>query len=125
LVGKARRQAKYGADLIKICATGGVLSKGDSVGGQQLCAEELSAIVVEAHRLDMKVAAHAHGTEGIKAALIAGVDTIEHASLIDDEGIKIAKAKGAVSRWIFIMMTIFWPKGPRLESCRNPLRKNV
>ncbi len=95
LVAKVRRQAKYGADLIKICATGGVLSKGDSVGGQQLDPEEFAAIVTAAHRLGMKVAAHAHGTEGIKAALIAGVDTIEHASLIDDEGIKIAKAKGA------------------------------
>jgi imidazolonepropionase-like amidohydrolase len=95
LVSKVRREAKYGADLIKVCATGGVLSKGDSVGGQQLAPEEFTAIVTEAHRLDMKVAAHAHGAEGIKAALIAGVDTIEHASLIDDEGIKIAKAKGA------------------------------
>jgi imidazolonepropionase-like amidohydrolase len=95
LVAKVRRQAKYGADLIKICATGGVLSKGDSVGGQQLAPEEFAAIVTEAHRLDMKVAAHAHGTDGIRAALIAGVDTIEHASLIDDDGIKLAKQKGA------------------------------
>lgn len=94
-VHKVRWVKKYGADLVKVCATGGVLSKGDSVGAQQLTEEELKAIADEAHRLGMRVAAHAHGTDGIKAALRAGIDTIEHASLIDDEGIELARKKGA------------------------------
>jgi imidazolonepropionase-like amidohydrolase len=89
-----RENHKYGADLIKLCATGGVLSKGDSVGAQQMTYEEMKAAVDEAHMLGMKVAAHAHGTSGIKDALRAGVDTIEHASLADDESIRLAKAKG-------------------------------
>ncbi len=91
---KVRENIKYGADLIKFCATGGVLSKGDSVGGQQYTLEEMTAIVDEAHMHGRKVAAHAHGAEGIKTAIIAGVDSIEHASLIDDEGIRLAKQHG-------------------------------
>jgi len=93
---KVREVHKYGADLIKLCATGGVLSKGDSVGAQQLTYEEMKAAVDEAHMLGLKVAAHAHGTSGINDALRAGVDTIEHASLADDESFALAKAKGAV-----------------------------
>ncbi|QUD86414.1 Xaa-Pro dipeptidase [Phenylobacterium montanum] len=92
---KVRENHKYGADLIKLCATGGVLSKGDSVGAQQMTYEEMKAAVDEAHMLGMKVAAHAHGTSGIKDAIRAGVDTIEHASLADDEAMALAKAKGA------------------------------
>jgi imidazolonepropionase-like amidohydrolase len=92
---KVRQNAKYGVDVIKFMASGGVLSHGDSVGGQQLTQEEMDAIVSEAHMWGRKVAVHAHGTEAIKAALRAGADSIEHASLIDDEGIKLAKAKGA------------------------------
>ncbi|MEO8127131.1 MAG: amidohydrolase family protein, partial [Bryobacteraceae bacterium] len=91
---KVREIVKYGADLIKICASGGVLSKGDAVGAQQYTYEEMKAIVEEAHKLDRKVAAHAHGTESIKDAIRAGVDSIEHASLIDAEGIALAKQKG-------------------------------
>ena len=91
---KVREIVKYGADLIKICASGGVLSKGDSVGASQYTYEEMKAIVEEAHKLDRKVAAHAHGTESIKDAIRAGVDSIEHASLIDAEGIALAKQKG-------------------------------
>lgn len=91
---KVREVAKYGAGVVKICATGGVLSKGDSVGGQQLTLEEMKAIADEAHMLGLKVAAHAHGTSGIHDAILAGIDTIEHASLIDDEGIRLAKAHG-------------------------------
>ena len=91
---KVRQNAKYGADLIKFMATGGVLSHGDSVGGQQLSQEEMNAIVEEAHMWGRKVAVHAHGASGIKGAIIAGADSIEHASLIDDEGIKLAKAHG-------------------------------
>ena len=86
---------KYGAQVIKICATGGVFSHGDAPGAQQLTLEEMKAIVDEAHMADLKVAAHAHGAAGIKAAILAGVDTIEHVSLIDDEGIKLAVQKGA------------------------------
>jgi imidazolonepropionase-like amidohydrolase len=92
---KVREVIKYGADLIKICASGGVLSKGDQPGTEQYTLEEMQAIVEEAHRLGRKVAAHAHGTEAIKDALRAGVDSVEHASLIDDEGIALAKKHGA------------------------------
>jgi imidazolonepropionase-like amidohydrolase len=92
---KVREVHKYGADLIKLCATGGVLSAGDSVGAQQLTLAEMTAAVEEAHMLGLKVAAHAHGTSGIKDAIRAGVDTIEHASLADDEAMTLAKQKGA------------------------------
>ncbi len=81
---------KYGAEVIKICATGGVFSLGDSVGGQQLTFEEMKAIADEAHMLHLKVAAHAHGDEGIRTAILAGIDTIEHCSLASDETIKLA-----------------------------------
>lgn len=91
---KVREVIKFGADVIKVCATGGVLSKGTSVGAQQYTLEEMQAIVEEAHRRGRKVAAHAHGTEGIKAAIRAGVDSVEHASLIDDEGIRLARENG-------------------------------
>jgi imidazolonepropionase-like amidohydrolase len=89
---KVRWLHKYGAEVIKICATGGVFSLGDSVGGQQLSLEEMKAIADEAHMLDMKVAAHAHGDKGIRTAIDAGIDTIEHASLASDETIKAAIA---------------------------------
>ncbi|MFZ6743568.1 amidohydrolase family protein [Undibacterium sp. JH2W] len=91
---KVREMAKYGADLIKICATGGVLSKGDAAGAQQYTLEEMQAIVQEAHKLGRKVAAHAHGASGISDAIRAGVDSVEHSSLIDAEGIKLAKQHG-------------------------------
>ncbi|MDX1556370.1 MAG: amidohydrolase family protein [Xanthomonadales bacterium] len=93
---KVRENAKYGADVIKFCATGGVLSKGTSVGARQYTLEEMQAIVDEAHTHGMKVAAHAHGTEGILYAIRAGVDTIEHSSLIDEEGIELALENGTV-----------------------------
>ena len=85
-----RRNIKYGADLIKTCSTGGVLSKGTKVGTPQYTVEELTALIDEAHTRGLKVASHAHGAEGIINALIAGADTIEHASFIDDEGIRLA-----------------------------------
>ena len=91
---KVRENFKYGADLIKFMATGGVLSHGDSVGGQQLSQEEMDAIVTEAHLWGRKVAVHAHGADGIKAAIRAGADSIEHCSFIDDEGLRLAKQKG-------------------------------
>lgn len=84
-----RHQAKYGADVIKICATGGVMSVGDAVGVQQYAEDELAAVVEAAHMVERRVAAHAHGTEGIKAAVRAGVTSIEHGSLLDDEGIQL------------------------------------
>jgi len=88
---KVREVVKYGADLIKVCASGGVLSKGDLPGTPQYSLEELTAIAEEAHKLGRKVAAHAHGTQSIKDAIRAGIDSIEHSSLIDDEGITLAK----------------------------------
>lgn len=91
---KVREVIKYGADVIKVMASGGVLTKGDSPGAPQYTLEELRAIVDEAHKLGRRVAAHAHGTQSIKDAIVAGVDSVEHASLIDDNGIVLAKAHG-------------------------------
>ncbi|HTN14047.1 MAG TPA: amidohydrolase family protein [Sphingomonadaceae bacterium] len=99
---RVREMKKYGAEVIKICATGGVFSRGDTPGQQQLTLEEMKAIADEAHMGDLKVAAHAHGAEGIKVAIQAGIDTIEHASLIDDEGIRLAKEHGT-----WLVMDIF------------------
>lgn len=87
---KVRWLHKYGAEVIKICATGGVFSLGDSVGGQQLSLEEMKAIADEAHMLHLRVAAHAHGDEGIRTAILAGINTIEHCSLASDETLKLA-----------------------------------
>jgi imidazolonepropionase-like amidohydrolase len=89
-----RYQVKYGADVIKVCETGGVLSEGDAVGATQLTYEEIKAIVDEATKLDRRVAAHAHGTEGIKIAVRAGVTSIEHGSFLDDEGAKMMAERG-------------------------------
>ena len=89
-----REMAKYGADLVKFCASGGVTTVGNEPGTQQYTAEEMDALVDEAHRLGMKVAAHAHGAEAIKTAIRAGVDSVEHASLIDEEGLRLAKQRG-------------------------------
>jgi imidazolonepropionase-like amidohydrolase len=89
-----RYQSKYGADVIKTCATGGVLSEGDAVGVPQYSFDELKTMVDEAHTLERKVAAHAHGTEGIKIAVRAGVASIEHGSFLDDEGARLMKERG-------------------------------
>ena len=97
-----RQQRKYGAEVIKVCATGGVFSRNTLPGQQQMTLEELTAVAEEAHFWGLKVAAHAHGAEGIKAAIRAGIDTIEHASFIDDEGIRLAKDSGA-----YLSMDIF------------------
>jgi imidazolonepropionase-like amidohydrolase len=97
-----RAQVKYGVDVIKILATGGVLSKGDSPGAPQYTVEELKAAAEEAHMAGRKIAAHAHGAQGIKNAIIAGIDSIEHASLIDDEGIRLAKEHG-----VYLVMDIY------------------
>jgi len=111
---KVREQKKYGAEVIKICATGGVFSRGDEPGQQQLTAAELEAIADEAHMAGLKVAAHAHGATGIKAAIRAGIDTIEHASLIDDEGIALAKKAGT-----WLTMDIFNTDYTQSEGAKN------
>ena len=99
---KVRENRKYGADLIKYCATGGVMSKNTNLNNRQYTLEEMTAIVDEAHTLGMKVAAHAHGLEGIKMAIDAGVDSVEHSSLIDQETIRFAISKG-----VFLSMDIY------------------
>ena len=93
-VQQVRENVKYGADVIKIKATGGVLSKGTKVGAQEFSLEEMQAVVREAHRRGVTVAAHAHGTDGILDAIRAGVDSVEHASFISEEGIALAKKMG-------------------------------
>ena len=99
---KVRENRKFGADLIKFCATGGVMSKNTDVNAKQFTYEEMKAIVDEAHNHGMRVAAHAHGLDGIRTALKAGVDSIEHSSFIDEEAIQIAIENGA-----FLSMDIF------------------
>ena len=96
VVEAVRYQIKHGAQVIKTCATAGVLSMEGPVGAQQYTEEELKAMVDEAARHGVKVAAHAHGTDGIKAAIRAGVATIEHGSMLDDEAISMMKARGTV-----------------------------
>jgi imidazolonepropionase-like amidohydrolase len=91
---KVRENIKYGADVIKICATGGVLSKGDDPKASQYTLEEMKAIVADAHRLGRKVAAHAHGAQGAMWASAAGVDSIEHGHLMDDAAIATLKKNG-------------------------------
>ena len=91
---KVRENIKFGADLIKVCATGGVLSLGDNPQSSQYTLEEMKAIVADAHRLGRKVAAHAHGAEGIRWAAEAGVDSVEHGSYIDDAAIAAIKEHG-------------------------------
>ena len=99
---KVRENRKFGADLIKFCATGGVMSKNTDVNAKQFTYEEMKAIVDEAHNHGMRVAAHAHGLDGIRTALKAGVDSIEHSSFIDEEAIQMAIENGA-----FLSMDIF------------------
>jgi imidazolonepropionase-like amidohydrolase len=97
-----RNNVKFGADVIKVLAGGGVLSEEESVGGPQFSQEELNTLVEEARMWGRKVAAHAHGPEAIKRAITAGVASVEHASLIDDEGIRLAKEHGT-----FLVMDIY------------------
>lgn len=94
IVKEVRYQVKHGADVIKFCATGGVLSEGDAVGVQQYAAEEMKVLVDEAHLTGRRVAAHAHGNAGIKVAVAAGVDSIEHGSELDDEAIALFRKHG-------------------------------
>jgi imidazolonepropionase-like amidohydrolase len=94
VVEAVRYQIKHGAQVIKTCATAGVLSMEGPVGAQQYTSDEMKAMVDEASRHGVKVAAHAHGTEGIKTAVRAGVASIEHGSMLDDEAIALMKEKG-------------------------------
>ena len=96
---KVRENIKYGANTIKVCATGGVFSKGTKVGIQQLTEEEIRYAVEEAHMRGLVAAAHAHGTNGIKAAIRAGIDSIEHCSFLDDEAIELALKHGTYFSW--------------------------
>jgi imidazolonepropionase-like amidohydrolase len=89
-----RFEVKYGADVLKVCATGGVLSLSDEVDTPQLTQAEMDAIVDEAHRLRKKTAAHAHGAEGAKVAIRAGIDSIEHGSFLDEEALRLMKERG-------------------------------
>jgi len=97
-----RFQIKHGADVIKVCATGGVMSQGDAVGVPQLDPEELRAAVEVAHRAERRVAAHAHGNQGIREAIEAGVDSIEHGSILDPETVGMMKARGT-----FLVPTVY------------------
>lgn len=119
-----RRNVKYGVDVIKFCGTGGVFSKGDTPGAQQYTFEEMEALIDEAHMAGRKVAVHAHGAAGIKSAIRAGVDTVEHASLIDDEGLQLAKKAG-----IYLSMDIYnsdytQTEGPKRGELEEFLRKD-
>jgi imidazolonepropionase-like amidohydrolase len=113
---QVRRQRKYGAEVIKVCATGGVFSRNTEPGQQQLTESELRVIADEAHQWGIRVAAHAHGGDGIKAAVKAGIDTIEHASLVDDEGIKLAAAR---VRPVWFSMDIYNTEYTQAEGAKN------
>jgi imidazolonepropionase-like amidohydrolase len=113
---QVRRQRKYGAEVIKVCATGGVFSRNTEPGQQQLSESELRVIADEAHQWGLRVAAHAHGGDGIKAAIKAGIDTIEHASLVDDEGIKLAVAR---TRPVWFSMDIYNTEYTQAEGAKN------
>jgi imidazolonepropionase-like amidohydrolase len=107
-----RLNVKYGADVIKTCATGGVLSLTDDVDTPQMTQAELDALVDEAHALRRKTAAHAHGATGAKRAISAGIDSIEHGTFLDDEALNLMKARGTV--WIPTLAASWWI-GQQLE----------
>ncbi|MBJ7437683.1 MAG: amidohydrolase family protein [Sphingopyxis sp.] len=113
---QVRRQRKYGAEVIKVCATGGVFSRNTEPGQLQVPEAELKAIADEAHQWGLRVAAHAHGGAGIRAAIAAGIDTIEHASLVDDEGIRMALAR---KQPVWFAMDIFNTEYTQAEGAKN------
>jgi imidazolonepropionase-like amidohydrolase len=113
---QVRRQRKFGSEVIKVCATGGVFSRNTEPGQQQLHENELKAIVDEAQMWGLRVAAHAHGAAGIKAAIRAGIDTIEHVSLVDDEGIKLAAAR---TKPVWFSMDIYNTEYTQAEGKKN------
>jgi imidazolonepropionase-like amidohydrolase len=113
-----RTNLKNGADFIKILVTGAVLSKGISPGAQQYSDEEIRAAVVEAHRWGKPVAAHAHGAEGIKAAIRAGVRTVDHGSYLDDEAVSLLKRS---NRQVFYVPTLFTYEAIDRSDAANPI----
>jgi imidazolonepropionase-like amidohydrolase len=113
---RVREQRKYGAEVIKVCATGGVFSRNTEPGQQQLSEEELRAIADEAHQWGLRTAAHAHGAAGIKAAIRAGIDTIEHVSLVDEEGIRLAVQR---KQPVWFSMDIFNTDYTQAEGKKN------
>lgn len=113
---QVRRQRKFGAEVIKVCATGGVFSRNTEPGQQQLSEAELRAIADEAHQWGLRVAAHAHGADGIKAAIRGGIDTIEHASLVDAEGIRLAVQR---ARPVWFAMDIYNTEYTQAEGKKN------
>lgn len=113
---QVRRQRKYGAEVIKVCATGGVFSRNTEPGQQQLSEDHMRAIADEAHQWGVRVAAHAHGADGIRAAIRAGIDTIEHASLVDDEGIRLAAGR---ARPVWFAMDIYNTDYTQAEGAKN------
>ncbi len=113
---QVRRQRKFGAEVIKVCATGGVFSRNTEPGQLQVSEPELRAIADEAHQWGVRVAAHAHGADGIKAAIRAGIDTIEHASLADDEGIRLAAAR---KQPVWFAMDIYNTEYTQAEGAKN------
>lgn len=120
VVQAVRYQIKHGAEVIKVCATAGVLSFEGPVGAQQYSEEELVAIVEEAARHGVKVAAHAHGTEGIKAAVRAGVASIEHGSMLDDEAIELMKEHGT-----YLVPTTYLAERIDLDILPAPVRRKA
>ena len=120
---KVREVIKYGADVIKICATGGVLSLGDNPQASQFTQEELRAAIADAHRLGRKVAAHAHGAQGILWASEAGVDSIEHGSYIDDAGIAAMKAHGTYLVPTLYLSDWFLENAPKMNVPPSMLAK--
>jgi imidazolonepropionase-like amidohydrolase len=120
---KVREVIKYGADVIKICATGGVLSLGDNPQASQFTQEELRAAIADAHRLGRKVAAHAHGAQGILWASEAGVDSIEHGSYIDDAGIAAMKAHGTYLVPTLYLSDWFFENAPKMNVPPSMLAK--
>lgn len=120
VVESVRYQIKHGAEVVKICATAGVLSFEGSVGAQQYSLEEMEAAVEEARRHGMKVAAHAHGTDGIKAAVRAGVASIEHGSTLDAEAIRMMKERGT-----YLVPTTYLVDAIPLDALPDPVRRKA
>lgn len=111
-----RFQIKHGADLIKVCATGGVMSQGDAVGSPQLDPDELRAAVEAANRAERKVAAHAHGNQGIREAVRAGVHSIEHGSVLDRETVRMM-----IDRGTFLVPTVYVARAVEQQAAAGKL----